>query len=73
MILEMTAEISEQVLQAAGEELVPLSEQVLQVTEEELLPFLAEGIGAGVMMGTVFYLAAYGIVKAISLLHINGK
>lgn len=48
-----------------------ISEQILAIAEQEFLPFMIEGVIMGFAMGSLFSLAAYGIVKAISLLNIN--
>lgn len=80
MIAEMTVEMTEQMPEIMAEmtERMPeitaeMTEWMLQITKDELIPFLAEGIGIGFAMGTIFALLAYGIYKAIGLLNINHR
>lgn len=46
---------------------------ILNIVNEELIPLIAEGVGGGFLLGTVFALASWGIFKAISLLGIENK
>jgi hypothetical protein len=67
--------IAETILELTGqmELMAETTEWMLQITEEELLPLLAEGIGSGFAIGTIFALLALGIYKAIGLLNINHR
>ena len=48
-----------------------MDELILNIAKEEIIPYIAEAIGEGFAMGTLFSLVSYGIFKAISLLNIK--